>query len=70
MDPEKVRKIASMGGRASHEQGTGYEWDAAAASAAGRKGGIASHEARRKKALKREPRQAEPAPSDPTPETT
>ncbi len=43
MSPEKQREIASKGGRASHEKGTGHEWSAEAARAAGRKGGLASH---------------------------
>lgn len=43
MDPAKQRAIASQGGKASHEKGTGHEWDSAAAREAGRKGGAASH---------------------------
>ncbi len=43
MSPEKQREIASKGGRASHEKGTGHEWSSEAARAAGRKGGLASH---------------------------
>lgn len=39
MSPEKQRAIASKGGRAAHEKGTGHEWDSASAAAAGRKGG-------------------------------
>jgi general stress protein YciG len=41
MDPEQQREIASMGGRASHEQGTGHEWNSNEARKAGRKGGLA-----------------------------
>lgn len=41
MDPEQQREIASQGGRASHEQGTGHEWNSREARAAGRKGGLA-----------------------------
>lgn len=43
MDPSKQREIASKGGRASHEKGTGHEWTAQSAAAAGRKGGLSSH---------------------------
>lgn len=42
MDPEKQREIASEGGRASHEQGTGHEFSSQEAREAGRKGGEAS----------------------------
>ena len=41
MDREQQREIASMGGRASHEQGTGHEWNSREAREAGRKGGLA-----------------------------
>ncbi|MEZ4392543.1 MAG: KGG domain-containing protein [Polyangiales bacterium] len=43
MDPQKQREIASKGGRASHEKGTGHQWSSETARAAGRKGGLASH---------------------------
>jgi general stress protein YciG len=39
MSQEKRREIASMGGKAAHEQGTAHEWTRAEAQAAGRKGG-------------------------------
>jgi uncharacterized protein len=39
MTEEKVREIASKGGRAAHEKGTAHEWSSQEASAAGRKGG-------------------------------
>jgi len=42
MSIEKQREIASKGGRASHEKGTGHEWSAESARAAGRKGSLAS----------------------------
>lgn len=42
MDPEKQREIASEGGKASHEKGTGHEWDSKEAREAGKKGGEAS----------------------------
>lgn len=48
MDPAKQREIASKGGKASHEKGTGHEWDSAAAREAGRKGGLASRGGRGK----------------------
>jgi general stress protein YciG len=41
MDPEKVSKIASKGGKTSHALGTAYEFDHDTAKAAGRKGGLA-----------------------------
>jgi len=41
MDPAQQREIASQGGRASHERGTGHEWDSQQAREAGRKGGLA-----------------------------
>ncbi|ALD22660.1 general stress protein [Hymenobacter sp. DG25A] len=43
MDPEEQRRIASEGGKASHESGRGHEWTSAEAREAGRKGGMASH---------------------------
>ncbi|MBC8082959.1 MAG: hypothetical protein H7Z21_07070 [Hymenobacter sp.] len=42
MDPEQQRRIASEGGRASHESGRGHRFTAEEARAAGRKGGQAS----------------------------
>lgn len=50
MDPAKQREIASRGGRASHERGTGHEWTSETARVAGRKGGLASHGGRGKRA--------------------
>jgi len=41
MDPTQQREIASQGGRASHEKGTGHEWNTQEAREAGRKGGLA-----------------------------
>jgi hypothetical protein len=49
MDPAKQKEIASKGGKASHEQGTGHEWTSASAREAGRKGGLASHGGRGKR---------------------
>lgn len=42
MDKEQQREIASKGGKASHEQGTGHEFTSEEAREAGRKGGEAS----------------------------
>lgn len=42
MSEETRRRIASLGGKASHAAGTGHEWDASTAREAGRKGGIAA----------------------------
>ncbi|KKS91702.1 MAG: hypothetical protein UV67_C0022G0008 [Parcubacteria group bacterium GW2011_GWC1_43_12] len=47
MDPNKQRRIASMGGRAAHAKGTAHEFTSEEARAAGRKGGKASHAGRR-----------------------
>lgn len=41
MDREQQREIASQGGKASHEKGTGHEWNSQEAREAGRKGGLA-----------------------------
>lgn len=49
MDPAKQREIAQKGGRASHERGTGHEWNSESARVAGRKGGNASHGRRGKR---------------------
>jgi general stress protein YciG len=42
MDQKKQREIASKGGKASHAKGTGHEFSSSEASAAGRKGGLAT----------------------------
>lgn len=41
MDHERVREIASKGGKAAHEKGTAHEFDSEEARIAGRKGGEA-----------------------------
>jgi uncharacterized protein len=41
MDSEKQRRIASLGGRAAHQQGTAHEFSSEEAREAGRKGGEA-----------------------------
>jgi len=43
MDPEEQREIARKGGRASHQEGNGHEFDEQEAREAGRRGGRASH---------------------------
>lgn len=42
MEPATQRRIASEGGKASHQSGRGHQWTAEEARAAGRKGGQAS----------------------------
>jgi uncharacterized protein len=42
MDPETQRAIASQGGKAAHASGNAPEWNKETASAAGRKGGLAT----------------------------
>jgi general stress protein YciG len=39
MNPEKRRKLASMGGKAAHAKGTAHQWTHEEAVEAGRKGG-------------------------------
>lgn len=43
MDPEKVRAIASKGGKAAHVMGTAHQFSSDEAREAGKKGGIAPH---------------------------
>jgi general stress protein YciG len=38
-DQETRERVASIGGKAAHEQGTAHEWDSNEAREAGRKGG-------------------------------
>lgn len=40
MDEDKVREIASKGGKAAHERGTAHEFTSEEAREAGRKGGL------------------------------
>jgi general stress protein YciG len=47
MDPTTQRRIASEGGKASHQSGRGHQWTAEEARAAGRKGGQASRSNRK-----------------------
>jgi general stress protein YciG len=48
MDPERQRKIASMGGKTAHKRGTAHQWTSEEAREAGRKGGKASRAGFRK----------------------
>ena len=41
MDPERRRRISSVGGKAAHAKGTGHEFTSEEAREAGRKGGRA-----------------------------
>jgi general stress protein YciG len=43
MDPEKQRRIASMGGKAAHKKGTAHEFTIEEARRAGKLGGVAAH---------------------------
>ena len=49
MDPAEVRKLASKGGKAAHEQVTAHEFTPEEARVAGRKGGLAAHRERDEK---------------------
>lgn len=46
MSPDKVREIASKGGKAAHEAGTAHQFTVDEARTAGRKGGVAPHRVR------------------------
>ena len=47
MDPDKLREIASKGGRTSQGNGTAHHWTSEEAQAAGRKGGSVGKGVRR-----------------------
>ena len=47
MDPDKVREIASKGGKAAHVVGTAHEFTSEEAREAGRKGGLMRQARRR-----------------------
>lgn len=49
LSKERVRELASMGGKAAHEQGTAHIFNVDEAREAGRKGGIASGKRKREK---------------------
>lgn len=59
MDREKVREIASKGGKAAHEQGTAHQFTSEEAREAGKRGGIAPHRSRGRRPV------AEAGPVDP-----
>ena len=48
MDLERVRKIAALGGRAAHAAGKAHRWNSEEARSAGKKGGKATKEAKRR----------------------
>lgn len=48
MSIDKVKQIASMGGKAAHKQGVAHEWNSDTAKIAGKKGGFASRGGRGK----------------------
>lgn len=60
MDPERVKAIASKGGKAAHAAGTAHTFDTEEARRAGVKGGKAPH-VRRGRGPKRDPK---PLPED------
>jgi len=43
MNPEKLRAIASKGGKAAHAKGTAHQFSSDEAREAGKKGGFAPH---------------------------
>jgi general stress protein YciG len=47
MDPDRQRRIASLGGKAAHAKGTAHEWNTDEAREAGRKGGTSAHQRRK-----------------------
>jgi general stress protein YciG len=48
MDKARQREIASKGGKAAHEKGTGHEWTSEEGKIAGKKGGEALRKRRAK----------------------
>ena len=46
LDAERVRSLASLGGKAAHAKGTAHQFTADEAREAGRKGGLASRKKR------------------------
>ena len=53
MERNKLRQVASEGGRAAHKKGSAHQWTQEEAQAAGRKGGLAA--AHRKQTLSSAP---------------
>ncbi len=62
MDRDRVRQIASKGGRAAHAAGTAHQFSSEEARIAGRKGGMAPH-VRRGGARRRQPTAEAPPPA-------
>jgi general stress protein YciG len=62
MPPERVKEIASQGGKSAHAQKRAHEWTSDEAREAGRRGGVRSAAARRlrKLALQEQASQAAP----------
>jgi uncharacterized protein len=60
MDPEKIRELASRGGKASHECGKAYKFTSETGRIAGVKGGKVIAERRR--ALREKPETEQPIP--------
>ena len=44
MNPDRVREISRLGGKAAHQKGVAHEFTREEAQAAGRKGGLAAHQ--------------------------
>jgi general stress protein YciG len=75
MNPDRVREISRLGGKAAHVKGVAHEFTREEAQAAGRKGGLAAHQHdanRREQSATPEPIEAvappetvEPAPTAP-----
>ncbi|MBS2011321.1 MAG: hypothetical protein JST00_00300 [Deltaproteobacteria bacterium] len=61
MDRERVREIASKGGKAAHSAGTAHQFSSDEARVAGRKGGMAPH-VRRGGVRRRTTSESAPAP--------
>jgi len=53
MSPEKMREVASKGGKAAHKLGVAHRWTPEEASRAGRKGGSISRRRPREGEVKR-----------------
>jgi len=64
MDSNRVKEIASKGGRAAHAAGTAHQFSADEARNAGRKGGMAPHV--RRGGVRRRPGTADATPSTTT----
>lgn len=60
MDRDRVKEIASKGGKAAHAAGTAHQFSSDEARNAGRKGGMAPHV--RRGGVRRRPAEAAPAP--------